>query len=254
MRIVLTIGEVARLAGTTVKAVRHYHAHGLLPEPGRDHAGYRRYGATALVRLLRIRRLRELGLSVPRIRELLGDGPATVRAALDELDRELAQRQREIEEQRGRIAELRSSTMDLDLPEPVAEVFDRLELDGLPADLLELEKSAVLLLHALAPEHAGAVAGFCRQVWQEHRELSQRIADRLQALADAPADDPGIEPLVEDLAALVQTGEWDAVTGQATEQHGPALMADYLSGFSPAQRRALTLLAERLPAPAPLPG
>ena len=41
----LTIGELASYAGVTVRAVRHYHAKGLLPEPERDHSGYRRYGA-----------------------------------------------------------------------------------------------------------------------------------------------------------------------------------------------------------------
>ncbi|MEO3796883.1 MerR family transcriptional regulator [Nonomuraea sp. B10E15] len=32
----LTIGELASYAGVTVRAVRHYHAKGLLPEPERD--------------------------------------------------------------------------------------------------------------------------------------------------------------------------------------------------------------------------
>ena len=38
----LTIGELASYAGVTVRAVRRYHAKGLLPEPERDHSGYRR--------------------------------------------------------------------------------------------------------------------------------------------------------------------------------------------------------------------
>jgi hypothetical protein len=43
----LTIGQLAAYAGVTVRAVRHYHQIGLLPEPERDASGYRRYGATA---------------------------------------------------------------------------------------------------------------------------------------------------------------------------------------------------------------
>jgi hypothetical protein len=58
----LRIGELARLAETTVRAVRHYHAVGLLPEPERDHSGYRRYSSVALLQLLRVRRMRALGL------------------------------------------------------------------------------------------------------------------------------------------------------------------------------------------------
>jgi len=44
----LTISELASYAGVTVRAVRHYHAKGLLAEPERDHSGYRRYGAAAV--------------------------------------------------------------------------------------------------------------------------------------------------------------------------------------------------------------
>ena len=45
----LTISQLASYAGVTVRAVRHYHAKGLLPEPVRDHSGYRRYDAAAVV-------------------------------------------------------------------------------------------------------------------------------------------------------------------------------------------------------------
>ena len=59
----LTIGELARLAGVTPKAIRHYHKVGLLREPERSEAGYRLYGAEDLLRLGRVRRLAGLGLS-----------------------------------------------------------------------------------------------------------------------------------------------------------------------------------------------
>ena len=41
----LTISQLATYAGVTVRAVRHYHHVGLLPEPSRDGSGYRTYGA-----------------------------------------------------------------------------------------------------------------------------------------------------------------------------------------------------------------
>ena len=43
----LTIGQLAAYVGVTVRAVRHYHQVGLLPEPERDASGYRSDG-TAL--------------------------------------------------------------------------------------------------------------------------------------------------------------------------------------------------------------
>jgi hypothetical protein len=48
--------EIAELAGTTVRAVRHYHEVGLLDEPKRRANGYKQYGVAHLIRLLRIKR------------------------------------------------------------------------------------------------------------------------------------------------------------------------------------------------------
>lgn len=47
----LTIGHLAAHTGVTVRAIRHYHHIGLLPEPERDASGYRRYGAPAVAAL-----------------------------------------------------------------------------------------------------------------------------------------------------------------------------------------------------------
>ena len=58
----LTIGRLASYAGVTIRAVRHYHHIGLLPEPERDASGYRTYDAAAVVRLIRIRTLSEAGV------------------------------------------------------------------------------------------------------------------------------------------------------------------------------------------------
>src|SRR3978361_424556 len=70
----LTISQLASYAGVTVRAVRHYHAKGLLPEPERDHSGYRRYDAAAVVELIRIRTLADAGVPLSRGRALLGAG------------------------------------------------------------------------------------------------------------------------------------------------------------------------------------
>ncbi len=66
-----SIQEVARIAGTTSRTLRHYESEGLLPATRVGSNGYRRYDETALVRLQRILLLRELGLGLARIREVL---------------------------------------------------------------------------------------------------------------------------------------------------------------------------------------
>ena len=67
----LTIGQLAAYAGVTVRAVRHYHQIGLLPEPERDASGYRRYGATAVVSLIKIRTLADAGVPLSQIGRML---------------------------------------------------------------------------------------------------------------------------------------------------------------------------------------
>ncbi|MEX0160035.1 MULTISPECIES: MerR family transcriptional regulator [unclassified Microbacterium] len=66
-----SIQEIARLAGTTSRTLRHYDDVGLLPPSRIAHNGYRHYDEAALVRLQRILLLRELGLGLPQIAEVL---------------------------------------------------------------------------------------------------------------------------------------------------------------------------------------
>jgi DNA-binding transcriptional MerR regulator len=66
-----SIQEVARLAGTTSRTLRHYGDIGLLPATRVGANGYRRYDADALLALQRILLLRELGLTLPAIADVL---------------------------------------------------------------------------------------------------------------------------------------------------------------------------------------
>jgi DNA-binding transcriptional MerR regulator len=67
-----SIQQIARLAGTTSRTLRHYDEIGLLAPSRIASNGYRHYDQAALVRLQRILLLRELGLGLPQIAEVLG--------------------------------------------------------------------------------------------------------------------------------------------------------------------------------------
>ena len=67
----LAITEVARVAGTTSRTLRHYDAVGILKPSRIGHNGYRFYDDRALIRLQRILLLRELGLGLDAIAEVL---------------------------------------------------------------------------------------------------------------------------------------------------------------------------------------
>lgn len=85
------IQEIARLAGTTSRTLRHYGEMGLLAPSRIGSNGYRYYDRDALVRLQRILLLRDLGLRLPAIREVLErqtDERAELRKHLDWLQQE----------------------------------------------------------------------------------------------------------------------------------------------------------------------
>lgn len=94
-----SIQDIARAAGTTSRTLRHYGQIGLL-EPSRiGHNGYRYYDQTSLVRLQRILLLRELGLGLTAIKDVLGgeqDATAALRTHLKLLEQERARIGRQI--------------------------------------------------------------------------------------------------------------------------------------------------------------
>lgn len=59
--------QLADLTGSTVKAIRHYHEIGLLDVPERAANGYKQYKVSHLIRLLQIKRLRDLGVPLPQV-------------------------------------------------------------------------------------------------------------------------------------------------------------------------------------------
>jgi DNA-binding transcriptional MerR regulator len=93
------INEVARLAGTTSRTLRHYGDVGLLEPSRTGPGGYRYYDEAGLLRLQRILLLRELGLGLPVIAEVLAgqhDVTAALETHLDLLRQEKARLERQI--------------------------------------------------------------------------------------------------------------------------------------------------------------
>lgn len=67
----MTIGKLARAAGTHVETIRYYQRCGLVQVPARANGRVRRYPAEVLARLRFIRRARDLGFSLADVKELL---------------------------------------------------------------------------------------------------------------------------------------------------------------------------------------
>ncbi|WP_415394437.1 MerR family transcriptional regulator (plasmid) [Rhodococcus globerulus] len=98
--------ELAKRAGVSVRALRHYPKIGVLAEPPRLTNGYRQYGYHDLVHVLRIKRLSALGIPLSGMAELVAEG--TGEDLLDELDRELETAIIGLNHQRHLISRVRS--------------------------------------------------------------------------------------------------------------------------------------------------
>ncbi|GAB7039398.1 MULTISPECIES: helix-turn-helix domain-containing protein [Catenuloplanes] len=107
--------ELAEIAGTTVKAVRYYHRIGLLPEPERAANGYKRYRVAHLTRLLRIRRLIDIGVSLADM-DAMEKSVEGAEQVLRALDAELAASIERQQRMRAELAEALRRPHLADLP------------------------------------------------------------------------------------------------------------------------------------------
>ena len=81
-----SVQQIARIAGTTSRTLRHYDDIGLLKPSRTGDNGYRFYDQASLVRLQRILLLRDLGLGLPAIAEVLDHEPDAEKALGRHLD------------------------------------------------------------------------------------------------------------------------------------------------------------------------
>nr|WP_201470359.1 MerR family transcriptional regulator [Microbacterium hydrocarbonoxydans] len=213
--------EVADLAGTTVNTVRHYHRVGLLDQPERSSNGYKSYEVRHLVELLRIRRLRELGVPVDQIdRVAAGDDRAI--AALEDIDGQLALTIARLQEARAQIRTIAEGATTPDMPPGFenmgsrltatdrslmliyAQVYDdeamrdiramlesdpedvRLDFDALPPDADEEMRSALAVRYAVGLAHDLKAYPWLRDPLAHHKRRPQTtwemVAESIAAL------------------------------------------------------------------------
>jgi DNA-binding transcriptional MerR regulator len=108
----LKVGELAALAGLTVRTLHHYDSIGLLQPSARSDAGYRLYDRNDVARLHQIQALRSFGMSLADVGLYLdspaGSPLAVVERQLAALDRQM----REAEQMRKRLLRLHSELAD----------------------------------------------------------------------------------------------------------------------------------------------
>jgi DNA-binding transcriptional MerR regulator len=192
--------ELAELAGTSLRAVRHYHDVGLLPEPARRSNGYKQYGVAHLVRLVRIKRLTELGFSLPQI-AAMGDADDHPEEALRELDAELASTISRLERVRSELRELLEHSAPTDLPPDFVA-------PDTAAKMTDADRSLVVVLsRVLGPRGVQAYADMMRETPDDpaateldnlpadasesaRRDLAERLVPYIRSVREAH---PGLD-------------------------------------------------------------
>ncbi|GAA3601894.1 MerR family transcriptional regulator [Kineosporia mesophila] len=247
--------EIARLAGVSVRTLRHYHQLGVLPEPARSLNGYREYGVRELVRVLRLRHLQAAGFSLEAAAALLDDEPGgneRLMAVLDDVERDLDRQIAELTAQRALIARARALGTVPDLPAHLLR-FAPLLLTASPRLARSLREQLAFLAHL----EEGAGTGHTEQMMDiltdpalmvEVRELGER----LEHLAADDAD--GISALADDFHAFLTSPEAVSRLGPvqgSVDPHWLALIDTYARDALPSAQLQMLARLERLLARGP---
>ena len=243
----LTIGQLAAYAGVTVRAVRHYHQIGLLPEPERDASGYRRYGATAVVSLIKIRTLANAGVPLSQIGQMLEADASAFAEAVQRIDSHLRDEIERLETSRKQIAQLAAGD-SLALPPEVISYLDRLREIGASERMVEGERDGWILVAARWPDRIREwMPGKLAQLDDPQLVRLYRVLSEIFE-SDAGDDDPRLEEAADIMADLLEqayaSGEINL--GEVAHDDLPFDLLDALAVESdPRMERLLDLMRER---------
>ena len=206
------IGDAAAFAGSTPRAIRHYHEIGLLPEPERGGDDRRRYGYEDMIRLLWIRRMADAGIALDDIRDAFTTGTASagpdsgdvadsgdgIAGILERLEKTLAEQEAELRRQRTAVQRMRTegSRMGL-LSDFVTE-----RLKNLPEGSLRQADLDTLLVTERIFGPLGAAVQATRFIALATNPTLREDSDRIDAAEEALDDSVAVDdPRVAQVAA-----------------------------------------------------
>ncbi len=217
----LKIGELARRAGLTVRALHHYDSIGLLQPSARSDAGYRLYNVDDIARLHQIQALRRFGLALGDIAAMLDD-PAHPLA--DTLARQIDALEHQIEQAsllRRRRLQLQNRLQDGEPPQ-LASWLRTMELMAVYDKYFSKEELARL--------------PFQPQDRQRNRNWAQLVAQVRSAMDHGlPAESEAAQALARRWMEML---EQDTASDPATAARMAAMMTgdariQYLTGVTP---------------------
>ncbi|MGW5387397.1 helix-turn-helix domain-containing protein [Nocardia sp. NPDC003963] len=228
----MRISEIATAAGTTPRAVRHYHRLGLLPEPVRPDHGYRDYGMAELARLMRIRWLADNGLPLGAVAAVFAtehgssdtdDLRADLAALHDEISHRVAQLVRKKEGLGRMLAAVDAGRTLTALPVDLAAALDtaREQADDLERAAFDRERDLLEIIAISGDTPDELFTWFARAISNTSARASyRRVLRGWEQLSGRPVDQCGelIEQVAHELVAGLRAADFDSleVSGDAS--------------------------------------
>ncbi|MFI6387013.1 MerR family transcriptional regulator [Nonomuraea sp. NPDC050540] len=263
------IGDAAAFAGTTPRAIRHYHEIGLLPEPVRGGDDRRRYGYDDMIRLLWIRKMADAGIALDDIRAAFAGGDDGIASVLERLEEALVAQEAELRRQRTAVRRMRTEGSRTGL----LSGFVTGRLRSLPeGSLRQADLDSLLVTERIFGPLGAAVQATRFIALATHpdlREDSDRVDAAEEALDDTVAvDDPRVARVAAERHAFEQAlraviedsglaeddealfGSWDASHPATADEAGHKSMSAFEAlgrmpyDFSPARLRCMELAGE----------
>lgn len=217
----ILIGDFVKLTNSTLKTVLYYHKIGLLNEPKRSNSGYRLYGAEELNQMRMIKHLKNLGLDLKKIKEILGHAKdnKNITEVLKSLYCELLTERKKIDEQISKIETLLNKQVE-DVEGTLFESSSfRAITETLNQDQFENYKKSHEELFNQQRNIFGVMDDFqwgknYKENFSEMAkyfklnpkkyEIALELGNRLSKLKYMEVDDPGIEKLAKEGAEFIK--------------------------------------------------
>ena len=228
----LSVGALARQAGLTPKAVRHYDRVGLLRPHIIDESGYRWYSVAQVDSARQVARLRRLDVPLEEVRRYLND-PSSLTAVLDVHQRRLEARLARTQRRLHDLAHLRADGMEQSVPETDPKLSDEenrrigIALFNATWTLIEKENRTrdeddAMLHMAHASRHHWAASGtdaahLARGEWQ---------CSRVYAILGRPEPSLHHAQRVLDLCQENGIGDWDLAFAYEALARGNAVVGN----------------------------
>lgn len=190
----ITIGQLAKYADVTIKAIRHYHQRSLLEEPPRDSSGYRRYSTKHVIDLIKIKTLANAGVPLSRIKELISADSDQFAAAITEIDRKLQENIANLLRTRERLSYLAQGDRMFSSVK-VADFLDHLQELGVSHRVIQMERDNWIIIQSMLPKESGDWIDDKLNVLKDPELLAMYL--EYDAAYDWSPDDPRLYKLAD---------------------------------------------------------